>query len=109
MKKNKIVRVARVTPDGSCIALYPSHKPNIFYGEAFHDSDDNSPRRRIFRSQIKDSVLLKLLEGKTIEEVTKGYETFADNYSFCRRGTKDRDLFKFLNTPTFDINEEQEE
>lgn len=109
MKKSKVVRVARVTPDGLCIALYPSRKPNVFYGEAFHDADDNSRRNRFFRSQIKDPILLKLLDEKTIEEITKGYETFADNYSFCRRGTKHRDLFKFLNTPTFDIDEEQEE
>ena len=106
-KKGKVVRVARAA-GGDVLALYPSRNKSFFYGEAFYEPDDESPRTKVRKSEIKDKVWLRLLEGVPITQITKNYETFADNYSFCRRWTKERDLFKFLNAPTFDITEQEE-
>jgi hypothetical protein len=104
MKAGKVVRVARTSPDGSTIALYPSDKSNFFYGEAFHEIDDVSPKRKVRRSEITDRILLKLLQGEPVKSVLKNYRSFGDDYSIYRGN----DLMKRMNSPTFNVSEAEE-
>jgi hypothetical protein len=103
LKDGKIVRVARMA-ECSCTALYPSENPNIFYGESFHEIDDESPRRRVRRSEIKDRILLSLLQGQPVERILRGYKIFGGDYSLYRGN----DFQKRFNSPVFNIEEAEE-
>jgi hypothetical protein len=106
LKDGKTFRVAKMS-GGLCAALYPSQNPDIFYGEAFHEIDDESPKKEVRRSEIKDPILLELLSEKTIEQIVAKYEPSLENqYYLCRRG--ERDVLRRLNSGTFEITEEQE-
>lgn len=107
MKQGKVLRVARAdTIRGLVLALYPSDDRDIFHTEAFCDIDDESERKTIKRGTIKDTILLKLLDGESHKEIVQGYEPFGAGYSYCRKGTGWQAL---MNHRSFRIAEDKEE
>jgi hypothetical protein len=106
MKNEIVVRVAKTdTHGGLVLALYPSDKPGILYGEAFHEVDDASSRREIRKSKIRDKIWLQLLEGIPVKKILKDY-TLCDRD--CYYFYQGRDLERRLNSPTFNIEEAEE-
>ncbi len=75
VKDGKIVRVARMDPlKGIVFALYPTDNLNLLEGDAFINVDDNSPRRVLEKSSIKDEIWISLVEGKDMEPVLSRYQ-----------------------------------
>ena len=72
----KVVRVTKYDPykDSIVFALYSTENPNEFSGEAFHNVDDNSPRRVIEKSELQDKIWVALLEGISPLEILKGHK-----------------------------------
>lgn len=91
--------------EGTVLALYPSDKPGVYYGEAFHEIDDYSPRAEVRESTMKDDIWKKLLAGETIKEVVSSFDVSWDGeYRFCKPGE-----FPFNpRVRTFSITEEEE-
>lgn len=108
----RVLRVARIdTAEGQVLALYPN-PDGSFSGEAFREVSDESPRRKIGRKDLKDSVWLRLLDGKGIEEILTDYEPVGgsgtDNkgsYYFAKRGSS----FDISRRRTFHIEDDKNE
>ena len=112
-QREKVLRVARVDPlRGLCLALYPSGDPTFFYGEAFREADDSSPRTPFPAKSLKEDVWKRLLNGDEIKAILGDYEPLAgdgcDNggsYLYARRGSK----VDMLRTRTFRIANDTDE
>lgn len=112
-REGKVLRVARSDPARELqLALYPSDDSDIFYREVFREIDDNSPRSGISRSDVKDEIWLRLLDGEDMEGILSDYEPVGgsgnDNqgsYYFVSRGTKENHLRK----RTFHIVDDRDE
>lgn len=75
VKDGKLVRVARIDPsEGMVMALYPTENPNEFSGEAFANIDDNSPRRMLEASKIKDEIWVGLMSDRPVEDLLTEYK-----------------------------------
>jgi hypothetical protein len=64
----KVVRVVKTD--------YPTEDSDVFHGEAFEETDDNSPQSKVKRSEIDDKIWLGLLDNKKASEVLKGYKVY---------------------------------
>lgn len=72
-KNGSVHRVAKLLPDGLSLALYPTKDRDIFSGEVFRNIDDISPKSRVPRKEITDEVLMRLLDGKSIDSILDHY------------------------------------
>ena len=77
MDGDKVIRVAKVA-GGRVLALYPSPGKDVFYGEAFTNIDDESPRSEVRRETIDDELWLKLLDGESREKIFETIESVRD-------------------------------
>ena len=90
MRGDSVVRVAVMNPaEGRYRAFYPSEDKTLVNAEAFSDVDANTVPRPIRRDTIKDSLLLDLVDGKKVGNITSAYEPgYDDTFYFSPRGSE---------------------